>query len=192
VLDVNAAMLQTEDDVMRGTAEDRDVGAARGTKLKEPNFYALPFACQMIVWAIRKRLDVLRGRQIDRDEVLKVFHLANWSAFYGALLDAVDVLVHYRRDQDLVLHAQHCPCLAPYEAYLINALAHLQNGEGEAALLSLCEIVTPTGARLTVTELRVIASGLQEQNLECAYIDLSAVRHRAMLSNLSPKGQRCH
>jgi hypothetical protein len=27
--------------------------------------------------------------------------------------------------------------LAPYEAYLINALAHLQNGEDEAALLSM-------------------------------------------------------
>lgn len=162
---------------MRASPVDANAAAqASDTKLLEPYFYALPFSSQMIVWAVRKRLDVLRGRVVDQDDILKVFHLADWGVLYEPLLDSIDIFMRYRRDQDIDLHAEHCPCLARHEAYLVNSLAHLQCENREEALLCLCELLTPTGARLALIQLRVIADSFRAQNLRSALLDLSLLR----------------
>ena len=136
----------------------------------EPNFYLVPFAPQMIVWAVRRRLHALHHAEKASDNVVQVFHLAAWGELYAPLLDVTQILVRCAQSMPLRLHSVTCPHLERYEVYLLNALAHLQRGQREDAVLCVCEVMTPRGARLALPHLESIAKQLLSQNLNCPFI----------------------
>lgn len=138
------------------------------------NFYALPFASQMIVWATRRRLAALRGDRPDHD-VLHVFHMADWGALYTHLLALVETLVAAGPPDRIALHAVSCPCIAPHEARLLNALTHAQNGRRNDARACLRELMAPTAVRLMMPHISAIADGLGSQNLRFVHVAVSAV-----------------
>lgn len=167
-----------------GTAQARG-----GSGVRDANFYALPFVSQMVVWAMRKRINAMfREDARADDDVLRVFHMADWGELYAALLTIVDVLVGAGVHKRFPLHAVSCPCLAPHEAYLLNALAHLQNGCRDEAALCLCEIVAPAGARLAMPHLQAILGDVGARNLSFVFVDLSAVAPRPDVAGIRSPG----
>lgn len=143
---------------------------------RDPNFYVLPFAPQMIIWAVRKRLGAICDGRPGRadDEVLQVFHMANWGELYAALLTIVDLMVA-GTSRNLTVHAVSCPCLARHEAYLLNALAHLQSRHAQEAALSLCELMPPSAVRLALPHIEAVVAALSEQKLRLVFVDVSAL-----------------
>jgi hypothetical protein len=157
------------------------------------NFYALPFASQMIVWALRKRMLALFGGNAGTDDVLPVFHMANWGELYAALLAVADVLARADLCRKLQLHAIGCPCLAPHEAHVLNALVHLQRGLPEESVLCLVETLVPDGVRQALPHLRTIAQDLVRQNLRLVFVDLppgEPIELAATAPSPSPEGPR--
>jgi hypothetical protein len=146
-----------------------------GIPTREANFYALPFASQMIVWAVRKRLHVLSGADCAMDDVLHVFHLASWGELYGALLAVADVLASAAARVRLQMHAVGCPCLARHEVHLLNALAYLQSARLDEAVLCLVECLPPSDVRLTLPHLQLIADALRKQAMSFAYVVLPGI-----------------
>lgn len=150
---------------------------------RDANFYALPFASQMIVWAMRKRMHALCGDDgraggAGADDVLAVFHMAEWGKLYSALLTVVDILLASERRADLRLHAVSCPCLAAHEAHVLNALAHLQQRMRQESVLSLCEVLSPSEVRLAMPQLETIVDDVDTQGPSFAYVDLSTLAER--------------
>jgi hypothetical protein len=171
----------------------RSINTKDNAEAKPPthdaNFYALPFAGQMIVWATRKRLNAIcKEVHTNDDEVLQVFHMANWGGLYAALLAIIDLMVA-AATRNLAVHSLGCPCLAPHEAYLLNALAHMQAQRADEAVLCLCEFIPPSAARLALPHLEAVTEALSLQDLRLGLVDLQSFRnpHRPALS---PKGNR--
>lgn len=129
----------------------------------EPDFYTLPFAAQMIVWATRKQLHSMASSRPCPDEVLSVFHLAEWGALYESILAVVETLTQADAMQHLLLHAVACPRLAPHEISLLNALAYVQIQQPVDAVLNLCEVLRPAYARRILAQLTVLSRQLEEQ-----------------------------
>lgn len=166
---------------MRHRAPAPTAAAADGSDaaVRDANFYALPFASQMVVWAARKRINALCGLDAGTDDdVLRVFHMASLGELYTALLAIVDILVGAGVQTRFALHAVSCPCLAPHEAYLLNALAHLQAGSREDAALCLCEVLPPAGARLAMQHVQKVADDMSARALRFVFVDLSSVAAR--------------
>ena len=91
----------------------------------------------MIVWAMRKRLHWLAGGPED-SHVVRVdapgsSTLSGLRSYPPALTSIIDVLAGGPSSK-IHLHAVSCPCLAPHEISLINALAHLQSEESSKSL----------------------------------------------------------
>jgi hypothetical protein len=153
-------------------------GAADPRSAHPASFYALPFAPQMIVWAMRKHLTALASGARGADDVLAVFHLADWGELHASVVGPTDVLASMTPLATLELHAVACPCLAPHEAYLLNALAHVQSGRRDEAILCLCEILAPAGARLALPHVETIAHNGRDQRLRFVYVNLSTLPRR--------------
>lgn len=141
----------------------------------EPNFYLLPFASQMIVWALRKRGSAPRRADGGTaDEVMNVFLRADWGPLYSELLAVMAILDAAPAERPRARHAVACPCIAAHEAHLLNAVAHLRYGRRDEAVLSLCELLPPSLARLTLPHLAVIATTLTDANLRLAHVRLDS------------------
>jgi hypothetical protein len=135
-----------------------------------PNFYSLSFAEQMVVWATRKQLRSVLAADGLPDDVLSVFHLADWGAIYDSLLAVVEVLASSRDLDQLVAHAVSCPRLAPHEVSILNALAHLQRQHPVDAALDLCDALRPSSARAVLRHLQKLSDGLSAQGLVTHFV----------------------
>jgi hypothetical protein len=161
------------------TVHRRDAGQVTG--IHAANFYALPFASQMMVWAMRKRLNAIRIGDRGADDVLHVFHMADWGALYESLLALVDILVGTLGHDALVLHAPRCPALAGHEVHILNAVAYVQDGRTEEATRCLTQLIPPTALRLAIPHLRTIAEQVRAQCLKFVYVDATNVEPRACI-----------
>lgn len=136
------------------------------------DFYALPFAPQMIVWAVRKRFLALAHDDEGTDMVAQVFRMADWGELYAALLTIVDIFVGADVHRRFPQHAVSCPCLSGHEAGLLNAMAHLQSGCRAEAALTTCEILPPAAARLAMPQMQAVIDEITARELRFAFVDV--------------------
>src|SRR5690606_27432598 len=104
----------------------------------------------------------------------------------------VDTLVAACLPGKLVLHAVSCPCLAPHEAQLLNALKHLQVDRRDEALLCLCELMAPAGVRLVLPHVRAIADVLGAHGLRFVYVDMSTTGATASMAPTKGDARALH
>jgi hypothetical protein len=155
--------------------EEKPGDAIDETPVHEANFYALPFVSQMVVWAMRKRMSKICGWETRSDDVSHAFRLANWGETHAAILKIVDILLNAGTCGKLLLHSVSCPSLATHEAYLLNALAHLQRDLPDVSIFCLRKILAPSGVRLAIPQLEIIVGTVNAENLRFVYVDLSTI-----------------
>lgn len=149
----------------------------------EGDFYRLSFASQMIVWAVRRRLHLL-GHGEDDGNVSTAFQLAGLDELYTALMSIVDVLL-IGTVRKIQLHAVSCPCLAPHEIVLLDALASLQREQDEQARRRMGDLTCEPAVRLVFPAMRVIVRELDAQGLR-----LTRSSHGLDASAVCPRGSR--
>lgn len=132
------------------------------------SFYRLGFASQLIVWATRRRLHLRSGGN-GESKAPHAFKLARLERAHGALMSVVDVLTGGASNR-IQLHGLGCPCLAPHEVGLLNALAHLQQGRVAEGHRCLEQVLGDVAARLALPAVDVIAGELAARNLQIAPI----------------------
>lgn len=135
---------------------------ARSTGLV--SFHRLEFAGQLIVWAVRKRLHLLRSGADDSD-VARAFHLGGLDALHTSLMTVIDVLV-CGSPKIIQLHEVSCPCLAPYEVALLNAFAHLQEGRADEAKVCMVELLCRPALGLVMPAMDAIVRELAAHELK--------------------------
>jgi hypothetical protein len=131
------------------------------------NFYAQPFATQMLIWAMRRRLLNRAGAESGIDDVRHVFGMAGWGDLHDSLLVVVDAMID---TGTLRVHHVNCPVLARHERVLINSLAHLQRECWKAGRTCLRELLCPTVARVALRHLEAIALVVRAQGLRFEFV----------------------
>jgi hypothetical protein len=143
-----------------------------GGSMSRDGFYGLGFAGQMIVWALRKRLQALAG-DTDDSCVAHVFRLAALDGLYEALASIADI-VACGPSRKIQLHAVSCPCLAPHEIVLLEALAELQGAEPERAYVAMSDFMGLPAARLVWPAMHAIVDELDARALRLVPVELCA------------------
>ena len=151
---------------------------------KVPTFYELEFAGQLIVWATRKRLHLFASGT-DDENAREAFRLGKLDELYAALMSIVDVL-GCGAPNKIQLHAVACPCLAPHEIGLLDALAHLQAERSDLAYRRLAESVGSVAVRLVWPAMCSIVNELDERELRLWPI------HAAPATQRQPTPVRAH
>lgn len=128
-----------------------------------PTFYELGFAGQMIVWATRKRLHSIASGASE-ENAREAFRRGRLDALYAGLMSVVDVL-SCGASRNVQLHAVGCPCLAPHEVGILDALAHLQAERSGLAYLRIVETFGTVVARLVWQPMCAIVNELNEREL---------------------------
>ena len=126
-------------------------------------FHSLEFAAQLVVWAMRKRLHLLRNGHDDSD-VARAFALGRLDAVHAALMSLIDVLV-CGSPKVIELHEVACPCLAPYEVALLNAIASLQNGRDAQAKNCIATLLCRPALDLVFPGVQVMVRELAARGL---------------------------
>ena len=139
------------------------------------SFYELGFAAQMLVWAMRKRLHRLAGGAED-SHVARVFELADFDALYEGLTAIAEALA-CTAEHKIQLHAVSCPCLAPHEVVVLDALAHLQRGERERAFDTLSALTGRSVARFVWPAMHAIVDDLDARALRLERAEPAATVH---------------
>lgn len=122
----------------------------------ERGFYALSFGAQLIVWAVRRRLEMLNGGEDDAI-VVEAFERAGLDGVYVAVTALVDVLL-CGSSRALTMHATACPCLGRHEIALVETLQCLQDGRSSRAAEALGPLLCPAAQRLVMPCLQGIAA----------------------------------
>jgi hypothetical protein len=148
---------------------------ASGRSISTASFYELGFAAQMLVWAMRKRLHRLAGAAED-SHVAHVFELADLDGLYEGLASIAEVLA-CAAAHEVQLHAVSCPCLAPHEVALLDALADLQCEERERAFDTMSAFIGHPAARLVWPSMQAIVDDLDARALRLERGELTATVH---------------
>jgi hypothetical protein len=127
------------------------------------SFERLGFAAQMIVWAVRKRLHLLRNGSDDSDAA-RAFEIGGLDRLHASLMTVIDVLL-CGSSSLLELHSVSCPCLAPHEVALLNAVAHLQHGRRDEANASLRALFCRPAIGLVLPAMLAIVRELEARDL---------------------------
>jgi hypothetical protein len=127
------------------------------------SFYELGFASQLIVWALRRHLHLVRSGRGDAD-VARAFYLGGLRDLHLHLQSVVEVLLCGSR-AGIQLHAVGCPCLAPHEIVLLNAMTHLQGGCDDEARAGLVGLLCGPAAGLVLPTIRAIVRELDAHGL---------------------------
>lgn len=138
-------------------------------------FYSLSFGAQLLVWATRKRLHLLRHGD-DESDVLTAFHKAGLDGARAGLISVVDVLL-CGASNAMQLHAVSCPCLAPHEIALVDAIAHLQRDKSAAARQSLEPLLCAAAVRLVMPCLGAVAQALAANGMQVRAAHARALRN---------------
>ncbi len=142
-------------------------------------FHELGFAGQMIVWATRKRLHVLRDGGCDAD-VLRVFRLGGLQDLHAALMRVIDILICGGLHR-IELHGVSCPCLAPHEIALLDAFTNLQHGRDEQASGCLSQLLCRPAIAMVLPAMRAIVCVLDAGGLRIEPADGRASTPRGAL-----------
>ena len=161
--------------VIGSVLNNNNIRPASDSRVCEANFYALPFVAQMVIWAVRRRLIEAHEERPFSPDVLPVFHMAGWADLYESLLVVSQLMMKDDAPGTVVLHDIGCHHLASHEAYLLNALAHMQNGRRTESALCLCEHLSPSSARLALSALEKIIDKTRAQAFEFVYVDLTTL-----------------
>mgnify|MGYP001273433402 CR=1 FL=1 len=162
---------------MIGTAlHNEKIKPASDSRVCEANFYALPFISQMVLWAVRRRLVEAHHNRPFLSDVLPVFHMAGWADLYESLLMVAELMLKDDSPGVLVLHDIGCHHIASHEAYLLNALAHLQNDQKVESALCLCQHLSPSSARLALPALKKIVDKARSNEFVFVYIDITTLK----------------
>ncbi len=149
------------------TDRPRPASATEDNQKIAPDFYAQPFASQMMIWAVRRYLLFRSTGASGMVDVAHVFQMAGWEHLLESLLAVVDAM---SAAEKLTLHQIHCPALVRHETMLINTLAALQENDLAAARTTLNQILPPRSTRDAIRHLSAFAALTQAQGLNFEFV----------------------